>query len=234
MPRPQEENEMPLQNMPMPEMVSPDRPPQLNGTVCGCRCGCGCDGDLGGEGNCNEDRASVRTMETLVASEEVSDDEEESPPSSDGPEQHIQDGFSIQQTQPWGHASFREIRARFGGYLHSAHSSERMDVMELPGLRLAQASFMEDYDDLAHSMKNEPSSDVHSVVSSDARSVRCISPGPCLGAWVEDPGLKEYHFSSRPLRLTPQRQFCRGLVASHLVLVDDVMHGDGVEVCFGG
>lgn len=35
-----------------------------------------------------------------------------------------------------------------------------------------------------------------------------------------------YHFSKSPLRLTPQRRYCRGLVAAHLVLNDDTTYQD--------
>jgi hypothetical protein len=65
---------------------------------------------------------------------------------------------------------------------------------------------------------------VHSVYSTDARSVHCSSPGPGLGAWAGEEETKdiafEYYFLCRPLRLTPQRRYCRGLVASHLILND--------------
>lgn len=222
-----------------PPTANPDkRPPQLNETICGCSCGCGCNGDLGGEGI--DQGGSVHTNDTLV---EVSDDEEEEfPPSSDGPEQHAQDTFSIQRTQSWHQATLSEIRHRFGNQLHDAQGfqlNEHHRHLDVPAFRLPRAAFLlHDYDDMGCSVKNHPGSDDHSVISSDARSVRCISPGPGLGSWIErwegDAGLKEYpgHFSSRPLRLTPQRQFCRGLVASHLVLIEDGVAVDAAEGFF--
>jgi hypothetical protein len=74
-------------------------------------------------------------------------------------------------------------------------------------------------------MRNEhtrSSNDPFSTVSSDIeiRSIHCVSPGPGLGAWTEDIVLEKYHFLDSPLRLTPQRRYCRGLVASHLVVRD--------------
>jgi hypothetical protein len=228
MPHFHEENAYEAPPQTTPQTVSTDRrPPQLNQTICGCRCGCGCNNDLGGEGN-SEDRESVQTVETLVA---MSDDGEGLPSSSDGPGGHAPEDFSVQHTQSWRQASFGEIRNRFGGYIHDAQGLQLNGSMNDWASFRTRDRFPHSPDDMARSMKNNPDSDERSAISSDARSVRCISPGPGLGSWIEqawedEAGLMESpnHFSSRPLRLTPQRQFCRGLVASHLVLIDDGMH----------
>lgn len=65
---------------------------------------------------------------------------------------------------------------------------------------------------------------IHSVFSPDSGSIRCISPGPGLGAWTEQEEVRDaplvYHFLVRPLRLTPQLRYCRGAIASHLIMDD--------------
>jgi len=73
-----------------------------------------------------------------------------------------------------------------------------------------------------NSMANEPyNTKDHSLASSSFSSVSYEAPGPGLGGWIEEIPVAGYHFSKSPLRLTPQRRYCRGLVAAHLVLNDD-------------
>jgi hypothetical protein len=82
----------------------------------------------------------------------------------------------------------------------------------------------------SNSMRTQPGSeDIQSVVTANVRSCRCISPGPELGAWTSEewalgdrrrPPVSDNLFLASPLRLTPLRRYCRGSVASHLVLRD--------------
>ncbi|KAF2869295.1 hypothetical protein BDV95DRAFT_95926 [Massariosphaeria phaeospora] len=191
-----------------PGTITPDRPPQLNQAICGCRCGCGCANiRQGGDGgNSDEDiRSPLIESDTGL------------PSSPKNPEEHLND----QQLQP--NPSPETNQNINGVFVNSAEGFQlsrlRLHVMDVNNLSIhphPPLSLQEEYDDVAESMKNGArSSDERSAISSDARSVRCMSPGPGIGAWAE------YHFSARPLRLTPQRRYCRGLVSSHLVLRDE-------------
>ncbi|KAH7124070.1 hypothetical protein B0J11DRAFT_329908 [Dendryphion nanum] len=202
------------------EPPSATRPPHLNGTVCGCQSGSGCNHELGGDevGDDHGEGASITSLETLVASNN-SEADEIFPPSPDSPEQQFElELFEVQQLSPWEMASFEEIRARFGD------SSNRFDRMS----RIQQILGLGD-DDAPDSLKNEAfESGEHSVVVSEKESIRGMSPGPGIGTWAEgwtgglnlELGLKKYYFIVSPLRLTPQRRNCRGLVASHLIIGD--------------
>ncbi|KAF2791551.1 hypothetical protein K505DRAFT_419056 [Melanomma pulvis-pyrius CBS 109.77] len=217
MPRHYDAHEAPYQIS--PEILSPDRPPQLNETVNGCGCRCG---DRGvaeeGDGGSNDgDNTS-----TLVGSEIALD--EEFPPSSDGPEQHVNVG-TFRASPAEEVRQMNEVQTRFGVFENGAEGfrpTPHMVAME------------ESLDDgMADSMNNEPphSSDDQSAITSDARSVRCMSPGPGIGGWIaeefqlNDCHFIEYHFLVKPLRLTPQHRYCRGLVSSHMVVPDEGFYG---------
>lgn len=226
------------------ETWAADRPPQLNSTVCSCQSGSGCNHELsGGSGRVvdvhGDDGASITSLDTLVASNN-SEADESSPPSPDGPEQHQQqqqqqqlvdetDAFELeaQLVSLWETttASFEEIRARFGGSFNNRR--ERMRRTER-----ALGLVGDHDDDMPDSLMNEPlESGDHSVVVSDKGSVRCISPGPGVGAWTTDGlklgiGMRKYYFVVSPLRLTPQRRNCRGLLAQHLVVGDSASSSD--------
>lgn len=208
-----EHNKIPFQ--PDPEAVTPHRPPQLNEAICGSRCGCRCSK---GEGGKNDDDSAA----TLVASD-TSDAGEEYRTTSNRVPRHVNNEPAEQND---------EIRARIGIYENGAEGFRvHPHVMGMEGVsfRPHRGTPTEDSDDdRAVSMYNHPprASDEHSVVTPGARSVRCISPGPGLGAWADDFPLSEYHFLAPPLRLTPQHRYCRGLVASHLVARDDIAFMD--------
>lgn len=219
------------------ETWNADRPPQLNGTVCSCQSGSGCNHELeGGSGS------------------DVHGDEEPSPQSPDGPEQRVEpetgfqsnhntfEGHHHHMVSLWGTttATFDEIRARFGG------SFNRLDRMRRTQRALGLTGATGDDDDIPDSLINEPlESGDHSVVVSEKGSVRCISPGPGVGAWTTD-GLRlgmgmgmgmemeirQYYFVVSPLRLTPQRRNCRGLLASHLVVGDSSANSSDVSNYF--
>lgn len=201
-----------------------DRPPQLNGTVCSCQSGSGCNHELGGdnERDIHEDGASVTSLTTLVASNN-SEADESSPESPDGPEHRVEtEVFEAQLVSIRGTASFEEIRARFGGSINMVDRNRRTQrALGVGG----------DDDDMADSMMNEPlESGDHSVIVSDKGSVRCMSPGPGVGAWTDGlklgMGTRKYYFIVSPLRLTPQRRNCRSLLASHLVAGDSASSSD--------
>lgn len=212
-----EVNEVPHQAA--AEVLSPSRPPQLNEAVCSCHCGCRCSAQREGEdGDQNEDGASTHSFDTLVASNR-SEADENFPLPSDGPESHV-NADTFEAELPLSRDSNGLVHIE--GVLNVTEIfrlGERMIDLEERAFRLPQGLPFPDYDDYPDSMKNEPNgSDDHSVIASDSRSIRCISPGPGLGAWIDD--MNEYHFLEEPLRLTPQRRYCRGLVASHLVVRD--------------
>jgi len=230
MPRFPETNEAPFQ--PNPETISPDRPPQLNETTRSAarRCLGRREPEGDGGGGSENDGASTRSLATLVASNN-SDADGDFPLSSDGPEEHAHleifelelDEFTSRQT-----SDINEFVAR----LSAMHGNEVLPfdghVMGSDEQRVhVRGPYSRDYqDDLPSSLRNNhtrSSNERFSTISSDIdiRSVHCVSPGPGLGTWTEDTVvLERYHFLDSPLRLTPQRRYCRGLVASHLVVRD--------------
>lgn len=230
-------------DMPNQPNISPTRPPQLN--VCKCRCGCLCSGESEGDGGQGDrDGASVCSLETLVPSDHSDVDADFfAPPSTDGPEEqhtHLEalesnphlDLEPLQQTRdinaflarfsniPNGHTPEAFSQLSFEQYM----TTYEEQMSHFHGPPPPYEEYIHNYNDdndSPNSMRNECGSDEHhSVVSSELGSVHCISPGPGLGAWTEEGGLREYHFSGNPLRLTPQRRNCRGLVARHLVVRD--------------
>ncbi|KAF2270549.1 hypothetical protein CC78DRAFT_528304 [Lojkania enalia] len=196
--------------------MSPKRPPQLNETICGCRCGCGCTCATGGDNESDDGGASSHTIETLVASNDSDSGNRDYSPRSDALESLANaEIFEVQQAQAFREDEFEEFQPELKTY-----SSDSEDV-RFSWDRLIRLE--QDLDDFPDSLKNEPhgSDDHSSVTAFDLGSIRCISPGPGIGAWTDDAGVRKYHFLVTPLRLTPQRRYCRGLVASHLVLGDD-------------
>lgn len=198
------------------DMPSATRPPQLNKTVCGCRCGRGGGRGQESEGANNDNDAAS----TLVAS----DDYDLEGYTSNEPERNA--SFETRERNTTAARFHEEFQARIGLLLNGANGRLEVTDMRVPSPDLYQVERLEDRDDSIASMRNEPASDVHSVVTPDTRSVRCISPGPGLGAWINDFAQEyqiplDYHFHMRPLRLTPQYRYCRGLVASHLILRDE-------------
>ncbi|KAF2118447.1 hypothetical protein BDV96DRAFT_386604 [Lophiotrema nucula] len=200
-----------------PEVISANRPPQLNETVCGCRCGCGCSGLLEGDGG---DGGSTSTRETTLF-----DPDEEDPQSSDGPEAHVTpDMFAVRQALPWMVGDTREVPTRYGSFDYDNDGfrpSQRVIGIEDQPLRPISDVRYSEISENDDSMVNGTASDTHSVITPNVRSIRPMSPGPGLGHWIGDTVHSENYFLAKPLRLTPQRRFCRGLVASHLVVRDD-------------
>ncbi|OCK83828.1 hypothetical protein K432DRAFT_379128 [Lepidopterella palustris CBS 459.81] len=120
-----------------------------------------------------------------------------------------------------------QIQTPYGGFLMSREGFRPMECpLDLDDLRrmLLRGLHTINRAETPSSMTNEPDgSGDHSLASSTILSVRCGTPGPGLGGWTEEaPLLPNYHFLKSPLRLTPQRRYCRGLVAAHLVLDDDM------------
>ncbi|KAK7182100.1 hypothetical protein DPSP01_008259 [Paraphaeosphaeria sporulosa] len=174
---------------------SASRPPHLNQTVCGCRCGRASGHSRGSD---DDDRQNDDTL-TLVGSD-TSDNEF---------------GFRSEATLDEAVDTSRILASQ-------SPFQEGFSRVSSPGMPAGHSLYgspgsESDYSDTADSMDNEPSSDAHSEMTADSRSVHPMSPGPGQGAWAD----LEYHFLARPLRLTPQAQYCRGVVASHLILDDD-------------
>ncbi|KAF2662735.1 hypothetical protein K491DRAFT_815 [Lophiostoma macrostomum CBS 122681] len=180
------------------ETITPDRPPQLNRTVCGCRCGRGQTGQIVDEagGRNDGDDAEHLASPNAVVDETSGGEREES---------------SLRELQ--------EMETRLRDFLVGVDTLQTREGTSL--ILLDPYAF----EGSVNSMNVEPyGSDDYSVISSGVRSLRSMSPGPGIGAWIEEAnmnlGARSYHFRGTPLRLTPQRRFCRGLVASHLVLHD--------------
>jgi hypothetical protein len=205
------------------ETVTPDRPPQLNKTVCGCRCGRVQTGQVADDtgGRNDEDGASTHSLETLVASNQ-SEADAEFPASPDAVTDRTSDG---EHAMSGRQREVQEMQMRLGDFLGNVDILRARESVVL-GEELSLLLFHPNaFEGSVNSMSVEPyGSDDHSMVSSGVRSIRSISPGPGIGAWTEDVdvdlGMNTYHFRETPLRLTPQRRYCRGLVASHLVLHD--------------
>ncbi|KAF1975297.1 hypothetical protein BU23DRAFT_81688 [Bimuria novae-zelandiae CBS 107.79] len=175
---------------------SPNRPPQLNRTVCGCCCG---RGSSRGHGTDDDGGRDQEDTLTLIASD-----------ASENGGEVFPGGFIPHESD---------------AFIHGVRPDS-------PGSTLAPSrtsSPISNYSDAAESMENEPGSGVHSIWSLDPQSVPCMSPGPGIGAWTEQDTTEvsafDYYFLARPLRLTPQHQYCRGVVASHLVLDDERYRG---------
>ena len=219
-----EANESPYEAS--PDMPSPYRPSQLNeaNNSCGCRCGIGGVGEGEGGGRNDEDNAS-----TLVDPSDHSDSGEEFPPSSDGPEQHV----NVDMFHGAPEDSISLVRTRFGAFENGVEGfrlSQHIDlaVIEKRPPRLRPVQVLQNR--MTDSMVNgPPSNDERSVAPSEGRSLSNRSPGPGIGFWAtEDLQLNGfefsghgYHFLVTPLRLTPQLRYCRGLVTSHMVLPDE-------------
>jgi hypothetical protein len=212
-----EDKETPYQVNP----ETPDRPPQLNEAIKGCGCRCrtrGTDGEDDERSN-DEDDAS-----TLVTSDQ--DLDSGFPPSSDGPEPHV--SVALFQPAPLqGTRQLSEGGTRIGIFENGVDgfqpSQPVVGIME-PVWPHRMPSF---YEERADSLKNEYGSENHSVVEPDARTLSSMSPGPYIGVWSDEElrlaelHIHEYHFLVRPLRLTPQYRYCRGLVTSHMVVPDE-------------
>jgi hypothetical protein len=195
------------------DLSHPDatRPPQLNQTVCGCHCGLG-----NGSAQEGDDGSKDGDGGSTVAGSEDSDIRDDYVSFSGDTALDASFEGHIPTSVPSEYLA--EHRARIERFVNAVDGFQQLTGVDISSHFLGQSGFFDDYD--ADSMRPEPSSDVHSVVTSDARSVRPISPGPGIGHWVEEVP-EEYHFVVRPLRLTPQHRYCRGLVASHLVLRDE-------------
>jgi hypothetical protein len=212
-------NEAPYQDN--PEMLSPDRPPQLNQTASGCGCRCTTRGieEEGEGGSKDDDNAS-----TLV------DSDSEFPDSSDGPEPHV--SVALFRPSPLqGARSISEARTRIGGIFEIGVEGFRLRQPEVEAEPLRPHRMPSFYEERTESMRNQHGSEDHSVVASDARSPSSMSPGPGIGTWIDrefqlrELHFSEYHFLVRPLRLTPQHRYCRGLVTSHMVVPDEGFYG---------
>lgn len=206
------------------ETLTPDRAPQFNedNSGCGCRCRTR-EADAEGDGGSNdEDSAS-----TLVPSDIDSDSG--FPDSSDGPERHVSVGLF--QPSPLQGARYpSDGRTRIGMFENGVEGFQPSQlVVDMEPIRPHRMPPL--YEERADSMSNGYGSEDRSVVASDTRSPSRMSPGPGIGGWIgedlqpQELHFKEYHFLVRPLRLTPQRRYCRGLVTSHMVVPDEDFYG---------
>jgi hypothetical protein len=187
------------------------RPPQLNQTVCGCRCGRGSASVPEGDGGSNEDDGAS----TCAASDDYNMENDYVSFSGDTALNASFEGH-IPDVVPFEYVA--DLRARVELFVNAVAGFHQTSGIDHPSHVVDYHGILREFD--ADSMRPEPSSDVHSVVTSDSRSIRPISPGPGIGGWAEEVP-EDHRPGIRPLRLTPQHRHCRGLVASHLVLRDE-------------
>lgn len=213
-----------------------DRAPQLNMTVCGCRCGCGCGLNGSSEGASSEDEgAAVRMPQMFNAIPNMTSADVTFPQSSSGPERPSgTQNFELQSPVPLhGHGEVQMIETPYSGFLMSEqgfHLTEYAGSLEdFERMLIRRDGHLLGGAETPNSMANEPyNTKDHSLASSGFSSVSCETPGPGLGGWIEEIPVAGYHFSKSPLRLTPQRRYCRGLVAAHLVLNDDMTYPQSI------
>lgn len=222
----------PETNEPTPETPSPERPPVLN--ECNCHrtgiCVGGC-GEQGGDSNDEDDGTSVSSLDTLVPSDSSE---------TDGPdEDHLLLSANTEGAAGGAALSDVELPAESDlasdiyAFLARFRGSDDGFVLEpCMVIDFGQATFRpfsrSRYRDAGspNSMRNERGTDEpRSSSASSGRRSRPLSPGPGMVAWADEAlglqlQLQEYLFTDRPLRLTPQRRYCRGLVASHLIVCD--------------
>ncbi|OCL02356.1 hypothetical protein AOQ84DRAFT_187888 [Glonium stellatum] len=211
-----------------------DRPPQLNMTVCGCRCGCGCNFNGDSEDASSEDEgAAFRMPQTFNAIPNMTSADVTFPHSSKRPESLLstQSCKPRSPAAPRGRAQSQRIETPYSEFLMSEqgfHLIERSSSPEgFEHVFIRRDGHLLARTKTPNSMANEPCNNGdHSLASSGFLSVSCQTPGPGLGGWIEEIPITGYHFLKSPLRLTPQRRYCRGLVAAHLVLDDDMTFHD--------
>lgn len=101
-----------------------------------------------------------------------------------------------------------------------------MDPVTAGEIPLAHSPSTEDYDESPSSLETEASNGANNSASSDARMLSSADWNG-MGRWTGEDEIDlftlNYYFSSRPLRLSPQHEHCRGHLASHLVVQDDMV-----------
>ena len=166
--------------------------------------------DDGEAQNEDEDGAtSTQMLQTYNVSNRSRADEN-SPSSSDGPEEHVNvEAFEMRrQPSNWREEGVPVVPTRFGGFSYGIEGfrveKHAVGMEDGPIWSHRGSCFFESWDG-PDSMKNEAhSSDDGTVITSEVTSVHDgMSPGPGIGAWAEDDRVDGYHFLVGPLRLTP-------------------------------
>ncbi|KAF2132812.1 hypothetical protein P153DRAFT_174141 [Dothidotthia symphoricarpi CBS 119687] len=216
-----------------PEAVPSQRPPQFNERNCGCRCGHRCGGPCEEDDDGRRGRRGERAgTEARGVREGESDSETlvDSDSDVEGNPEYRGDGNDIQMIRPV-HSSGSSPLAR-------VHSRSTLPIVgsHIVRIRLHAASRAQSSArsqssyglyDTSGSMEPEPyGTESHSPAVSRVGSVHVISPGPDFERFGMDEIELVYHFLIEPLRLSPQYQDCRGKMASHLVIRDDISFMD--------
>lgn len=220
----------PETNEPTPETKTPERPPVYNECNCHrtglCICNCGEQRD----GNGDEDGASMSSPTLVPSNSSETDDEDHHLRLSDS-EEDAGEAASINVQLPLRSGLARDIHAFLAGF-RGAVNDFVLDpdvVVDYGHATYRPFSRNRNIDaGSPNSMRNEHGSDdprSSSRSSSRRSNPRTLSPGPGMLAWADEAlgiqlQLQEYLFTDSPLRLTPQRRYCRGLVASHLIVRD--------------
>ncbi|KAF2498915.1 hypothetical protein BU16DRAFT_615892 [Lophium mytilinum] len=217
---------------------TPDgRPPQLNITVCGCRCGCGCafSGDSE-EGSSDDEGAAARTQQII---EDVLNMSSADEVTLDRPRK-LNDMEQCSPCPLRSQEGIQRIETRYGGYIMTREGF-RPDLFAVGSEGMQRAIWPARRPALGHAESDTVTSTANESNRSDDQSsassgellripdIRYGSPGPGMGGWAT---LPDYYFVKSPLRLTAQRQYCRGLVTAHLVVHDNMMDHDRNESVF--
>lgn len=194
MPRHLESNDS--ANLAQPQMISPDRPPQLKWENCRYRCGWGCEKPDEDEGHSEEsDNESGTTRigtPSILDFGDVGNDE----------------GYQASANFDGGEPTVIVVVNGSS----SSHVSQSESAWENHS---AVAYSTPEYNDMSDSLDPEPcATGDQSEVSSSSRSAGTRSPDPGITYWTR--GLlvcqpsPPYFFRVMPLRLSPQCEHCRG------------------------
>ncbi|KAF2035790.1 hypothetical protein EK21DRAFT_84198 [Setomelanomma holmii] len=209
-------------------VVSPDRPPQFNGSNCGFRCGLGCEPS----GEDDDGGGSESGTPTLINSvDEEEDDDDDDVRERPQPREEYE---AAQRNEAAVEAGFEGMHHPVAYVEGSLYQDQVVVVDEDTSMSSLQ---YQSFDDVA-SLEPEASSGAHSVLSLDGRIIEVASPDRFLTGirdWIDDitshqPLLDTGDvdqagqmppnplFRVPPLRLSPQYEHCRGNPYSHMVL----------------
>ncbi|KAF2277417.1 uncharacterized protein EI97DRAFT_457439 [Westerdykella ornata] len=197
-------------------------PPVRNTRFCNCRSGCRCNRESQGEGGSEDGDGDGGSQTTLVGSNSPGAGQDESWTNTDEEGEHLE-GLEV-----------------------DAEEVNRLTITELIEMVVArhEAQVVVGFDEVGHVAEvdevagRRPNSSADSMVNngssaprSEKSSVRDTgSPGPHMEFWYEvevnnvvqlprvAPRQDFFLETKFPLRLTPQRRDCRGLVVQHLVI----------------
>ncbi len=184
-------------------VVSPQWPPQLNSTICGCRCGCGC-GCAGDGGSSDSERLSDSETAIDLSESENSD--------SLVPTQNIaSEGVNGGDTAHTHAGLFapRAIPYQFIVWLRETTENLRLNNILLGQEQVTTRHLPYNFNEGAAEDPLNNTGGAESPVPGQG-VVQVMTPGPGIGAWVPvgpDVSFSEHHHGSyvlNPLRLSAE------------------------------